>query len=163
MSSFNWKSILRLIVVKSFGVALAIVFFFIATFFLAYPLIALVTSQGGTDGKVTSVFNHIEKLKTGCRVGGLFQVSIENQNLSGQKKQKGESNLKASSDKIYCLYPAWPDQLEPQSGDTIRVWPAKKPLFGAPLTDGWGWFILGTIFVVGLVLLEFAFLALTIA
>ncbi len=162
MSSFNWKSFLRLIIVKSLGIVLAVVFFFIAVFFLAYPLISLVATQGGIDGKVASVSNHMGKLKTGCRVGGLFQVSVENQNLSAPKKQKGQSNPKASSDKIYCLYPAWPDQLEPQSGDVIRVWPAKKPLFGAPLTDGWGWFILGTIFVVGLVLLEFAFLALTV-
>lgn len=163
MSSFNLKSFLRLIIVKSLGVVLAAVFFFIAVFFLAYPLISLITTQGGMDGKVASVFNHIGKLKTGCRVGGLFQVSVENQNLLVQKKRKGEANPKASGDKIFCLYPAWPDQLEPQSGDIIRVWPAKKPLFGAPLTDGWGWFVLGTIFIVGLVLLEFAFLALTVA
>ena len=161
MSFSNLKSFLRLIFVKSLGVVLALIFFFIAAFFLAYPLISLVTSHGGMDAKVASVFNHVGKLKTGCRIGGLFQVSIENQNFSEQKKT--ETNRKSSSNKIYCLYPAWPDQLEPQSGDVIRVWPAKKPLFGAPSTDGWGWFILGTIFVVGLVLLEFAFLALTVA
>ncbi len=162
MSSSNWKSLLRLILVKSFGIVLAVVFFCISAYFLAYPLISLVTSQGGIDAKVASVFNHIGKVKTGCRVGGLFQVSVENQKILEQKK-KSEYNLRSSADKIYCLYPAWPDQLEPQSGDIIRVWPAKKPLFGAPLIDGWGWFILGTIFVVGLVLLEFAFLALTVA
>ena len=124
---------------------------------------SLAASQGGQDAKVVSVFNHIGKLKTGCRIGGLFQVNVGDQNLSAPKKKKGEINPKSAADKIYCLYPAWPDQLEPQAGDIIRVWPAKKPLFGEPLTDGWGWFILGTIFVVGLVLVEFAFLALTVA
>lgn len=162
MSSFNWKSLLRFIVVKTLGVVLAIVFFFIAVLFLAYPLISLVTGQGGKDAKVSAVFNHIGKLKTGCRVGGLFQVNVDNQNSSAPKK-KGLSNSKSSNDKIYCLYPAWPDQLEPQNGDAIQVWPAKKPLLGEPLTDGWGWFILGTIFVVGIVLLEFSFLALTVS
>src|SRR5580658_2441531 len=163
MSFFNHlKLFLRLVLVKLLGGLLAAVFLFIALFFLAYPLISLVTTQGGQDAKVAYVSNHIGKLKTGCRIGGLFQVGVDHSNFSGPKK-KGETNLKSPGDKIYCLYPAWPDQLEPQSGDVIRVWPAKKPLFAEPLTDGWGWFILGTIFVVGLVLVEFAFLALTVA
>jgi hypothetical protein len=162
MSFSNLKSLLRLIIVKLLGGLLAVLFFFVALFFLAYPLISLVSSQGGQDAKVVAVFNHVGKLKTGCRVGGLFQVTAEGQNLSGPQKKKGAANSNNPGNKIYCLYPAWPDQLEPQSGDMIRVWPSKKPLFGAPPTDGWGWFILGTIFLVGLVLVEFAFLALSV-
>ncbi|HTC20595.1 MAG TPA: hypothetical protein VK859_07105 [bacterium] len=163
MSLSNLKSLLRLVIVKLVGGLLAVIFIFVALFFLAYPLISLVASQGGQDAKVAAVFNHIGKLKTGCRIGGLFEITVDNQSLPAQKKKKGETNPKSAENKIYCLYPAWPDQLEPQSGDIVRVWPAKKPLFAEPLTDGWGWFILGTIFVVGLVLVEFAFLALTVA
>src|SRR5580693_5778209 len=139
MSFSNLKSLLRLVIVKLVGGLLAVIFICVALVFLAYPLVSLVASQGGQDAKVVSVFNHIGKLKTGCRIGGLFQITVTGQNPSATKPKKGEMKAKSADDKIYCLYPAWPDQLEPQSGDIIRVWPAKKPLFAEPLTDGWGW------------------------
>ncbi len=158
MSTFNWKPLLRTLFMKTVGALLAILFLPIALLFLAYPVIALATTHGGEDAKVVSVSDHFNKIKTGCRIGGLFTVSTEPQDL------KKASSRKTGPDKnIYCLYPVWPDQLQPLKGDIIRVWPAKKPLLGAPSTEGWGWFIAGTIFVLGLVMLEFMFLAITLA
>ena len=106
------------------------------------------TSVKGVDAKVVTVSTQVGKCHTAFRLGGLFQVSalIE--------KQKHE--------KIYCLYPAWPDQLQPTKGDIIEVWPEKQPFVGAPYVEGWGWFLVGTLFVLGLVMLEFAFIALTL-
>jgi len=149
MASFDWKSIPRLIIMKTIGVILAIVFLALAVLFLGYSLTSIVTSARGIDVKVASVSDHLGKHQTAFRLGGLFQIAAQD-----EKKKK--------FDKIYCLYPAWPDQLNPVKGDEIRVWPAKQPLVGAPVTEGWGWFIVGSLLVVGLVMLEFAFLILTI-
>ena len=155
--NFNWKSILRSLFMRTIGVLLAIALLPIAFFFLSYPIIALATTHGGEDAKIALVSSHLNKFKTGCRIGGLFTVATER---PGTKK---DSHPKSSlNENIYCLYPVWPDQLQPSKGDIIRVWPAKKPLLGAPSTEGWGWFIAGTVFVLGLVILEFVFIALTI-
>ena len=48
--SVNWKTMPRLILMKTFGVILAVVFFFLALLFLAYPLISLATNHGGEEG-----------------------------------------------------------------------------------------------------------------
>jgi len=157
MATSNWKTVLKLVLVKLFGFLLAVVFLFFALWFISYPLLSFATTQGGADAKVTAVSDRFNKIKIGCRVGGLFTISAEmpTEKTSGHPKN-------TVYEKIYCLYPVWPDQLQPDKGNSIRVWPAKKPLFGEPLTDGWGWFIVGTVLVVGLLMLEFAFLALTI-
>lgn len=158
MSTFNWKSVVRLLFMKTMGVLMAVVFLPIALLFLAYPIIALATTHGGDDAKVVLVSDHLDKIKTGYRVGGIFTVATEKPGPPKASRHKPDLDTN-----IYCLYPVWPDQLQPLKGDMIRVWPAKKPLLGAPATEGWGWFIAGTIFVLGLVLLEFTFLALTIS
>jgi hypothetical protein len=159
MSNFNWKSISRLILMKTLGVFLAVLFLLIALVFVSDPLIALATSRGGEDAKVVVVSNHLnKKLKTGCRIGGLFLLSVEK-----SEAKHGSHQKPVLFNNIYTLYPSWPDQLEPTKGDILRVWPSKKPLIGAPAVEGWGWFIVGTVFVLGLVFLEFAFLAVTIA
>lgn len=159
MANFNWKTILRLIFMKIAGILLALVFLPIALLFVSYPAIALVTMHGGKDARVVKVSDHLKpKWQTGFRVGGLFMIATEN--TGGGKSAYSKSGL---DENIYCLYPAWPDQLQPLKGDEIRVWPSKKPLVGAPVTEGWGWFLMGTVFVLGLVMLEFTFLALTLS
>jgi hypothetical protein len=159
--NFNFKSILsilRTIFMKLVGLVVALILLPIALFFLSYPLVSFITTQGGGDAKVVKVSDHLGKIKTGYRVGGIFTVAAEQQ---GAKKP---ANRKATPDEnIYSFYPVWPDQLQPVKGDLVRVWPAKKPLLGEPSTEGWGWFIAATVFVLGLVLLEFIFLALTMA
>jgi len=149
MASFDWKSVLRLIVMKTIGVILAVVFFLLAAIFLTYSISSVLVSTRGMEVKVATFSDHVGKQQTAFRLGGIFQVSA-----TDEKKDKFE--------KIYCFYPAWPDVLSPSKGDLIQVWPSKKPVVGAPVTDGWGWFIVGSLLVVGLVMLEFAFLILTI-
>ncbi|HJT23516.1 MAG TPA: hypothetical protein VJ873_03015 [bacterium] len=158
MANFNWKSVLRVILMKTMGVIVALILLPIALFFLSYPFVSLITSRAGEDAKIALVSDHFNKIKTGSRVGGIFTVATEK---SGAKKDSHHKT--ALNENIYCLYPVWPDQLQPSKGDLIHVWPAKKPLLGEPSTEGWGWFIAGTVFVLGLVLLEFVFLALTMA
>ena len=158
MANFNWKSVLRAIFMRALGIILALILLPIALFFLAYPFVSLITSRAGEDAKIVVVSDHLSKIKTGYRIGGIFTVATEKTGAKKGSLRKGELN-----ENIYCLYPVWPDQLQPSKGDLIRVWPAKKPLLGGPSTEGWGWFIAGTFFVLGLVLVEFVFLALTIA
>lgn len=143
------KKTVRFIIMKTIGLCFSVVFLVLGAYFLGHSLAATASTVKGHDAKITDVSNQIGKFQTACRVGGLFVVTAE------IEKKKYE--------KIYCLYPAWPDLLQPTKGDVIQVWPAKQPLAGAPLVDGWAWFIVGTFFIVGLVMLEFAFLVLTIA
>jgi len=156
MANLNWKSVLSSILKKMIGLLVALILLPVALFFLSYPVVCLITTQGGEDAKVAQVSDHAGKIKTGCRVGGLFIVATEKPGL-----KKGSTAKAAFDQNIYCLYPIWPDQLQPSKGDVLRVWPAKKPLLGEPSTEGWGWFIAGTVFVLGLVTVEFIFLALT--
>jgi len=146
------KSVFRWIIMKTIGVLLAVVFIALAVLFLSYSLIATVTSVKGKEVSIVSVSDQVGKWTTGSRIGGLFVVSTET--------GKGKSAVK--DEKIYSLYPVWPDVLKPAKGDALQVWPAKQPLVGAPRIDGWGWFIVGTLLILGLVMLEFAFLVLTI-
>lgn len=148
MVSFNWKTPMRFISMKLVGVILGVIFLALAVLFTSFPVISLLVSRGGDEAKIQTVSNHLGKIQTGCRAGGLFAVGVK----IGNKL----------SNQVYCLYPAWPDQLEPTPGDYIQVWPEKKPLLGVPYTEGWGWFILGTLFIFGLIFLEFAFLSLTL-
>jgi hypothetical protein len=156
MSTFNWKSVLRTVAMKMIGILLALVLIPLALFFLAYPFVCLATTQGGDDAKVAVVSDHLNKIKTGYRIGGLFTVATQK---SGKKEAHSKGSL---NENVYCFYPVWPDQLQPSKGDAIRVWPAKKPLLGAPATEGWGWFLAGTVFVLGLVMVEFIFLAVSL-
>ena len=142
------KTAVRFIALKIIGVILSVVFLFLAALFLAYAASSTATTVKGKDARVTVISGKVGGHCTSFRLGGLFDVTAE------MDKQKFE--------KIYCLYPAWPDVLQPVKGDVIRVWPAKQPVVGAPAVDGWGWFIVGTFFVLGLLFLEFAFLVLTI-
>lgn len=144
-------AVLRFVFMKALGLVLAVFFLFLALVFLGYSTAALVTTFKGREAKVVSISNAVGTHRTACRVGGLFMVGTE----------AGKGKEKAKDKNIYTLYPAWPDQLQPALNDTIQVWPSKKPLVGAPLTDSWGWFIVGTLLILGLIMLEFAFLSLT--
>jgi hypothetical protein len=140
-------SVLRSFLSKILGILLG--FFLLACAFLLvlHPFSALVTTRWGGEARVSSVSDHWGRLRTGCRVGGLFKVS-----LAGDRKPSGP---------VYCFYPRWPDCLSPLKGDFIRVWPSRQPLLGGPAVDGWGWFLEGISLVLGLLFLEFALLAWT--
>ncbi len=148
MTDFNWKSLSQLILVKIIGGVLAVLFLLLASFFLSYCFISVASTVKGKDAKIALVSGQIKNHQSACRFGGFFQTTVE---LDKKKTEK-----------IICIYPAWPDMLQPLPGDLIRVWPANQPVVGAVPVDGWGWFIIGTLMVVGFILVEFAFLALTI-
>lgn len=152
MANVNAKSLSRQILLKVIGVILALIFIPIGVLFLVYPVFMLALNEGGHDAKIAQVTNHFHKITTGCRLGGLFTAdTVAHSSDSGLDKN------------VYCLYPAFPEQLSPSKGDTLRVWPAKKPVFGAPIVEGWGWLIAGTLFVLGLVLVEFGVLSLKLS
>jgi hypothetical protein len=157
MPDASWKSTLRFVLLKTLGVILCLFFLFTGITLLAFPLVALVTSQGGVDGRVVAISNGCHGFHTGTRVGGLFTLSVTSSEDEVAPKKKAQVHPN-----VYGVYPAWPDHLEPSLKDTVRVWPAKKPLFAMPAVEGWGWILLGTVLVVGLILLEFAILSLTL-
>lgn len=146
------KPVLRWILMKTIGVILAIVFLALAALFVGYSAIATVATVKGKEASIVTVSEQVGKYHTGSRVGGLFVVSTTSGKGKGAPKDE----------RIYSLYPVWPDNLHPAKGDSLLVWPPKQPLVGAPRTDGWGWFIVGTLLILGLVMLEFAFLVLTL-
>jgi len=143
-------SSIRFIFMKIIGLVLTLVFLILALVCLGYVFTFSMATYKGKEAKIISVSKSLGKHKTSCRVGGLFKVDT----------QTGKGEISTKDSKIYCMYPAWPDQLEPANGDSIKVWPAKKPLLGAPIVEGWGWFIIGSVFILGLMFLEFAFLSL---
>ena len=148
MADFKLKSLSQLILVKFAGVVLACIFLSLASLFLSYCFISVASTVKGQEAKVLAVSSQWKNHPTACRWGGFFQLTVE------MEKKKYE--------KIVCLYPAWPDLIQPSPGDIIRVWPVKQPAVGAVPIDSWGWMIVGTLLVVGFVLVEFAFLSLTI-
>jgi hypothetical protein len=143
------NSAVRFVIMKIIGVLLAIVFFSLAVLFIGNSVISVASTVRGQSAKVLLVSDHVGKHKTAFRLGGLFQVTAV-----AEKK---------TYEKIYCLYPTWPDNFQPTKGDVIQIWPVKQPFAGAPIVEGWAWFILASLFIVGLVMLEFAFLALMIS
>ncbi len=148
MANFNLKSISQLVLTKIAAGVLALLFLSLASVFLSYCFISVASTIKGQDAKILVVSSQMGSHPTACRFGGVFQVTVEVEKKTAQK--------------VYCFYPAWPDLGQPAKGDVIRVWPVKQPAVGAVPIDGWGWFIVGTLLVVGFILVEFAFLALTI-
>jgi hypothetical protein len=146
---YKLKYAVRYVFVKIIGLVLMVFFLALAVACLGYVFTFFMTTYKGKEAKVVSVSKTICKHKTACRVGGLYTL----------KTQSGQGGNITSDKKVYGLYPALPDQLEPLTGDTIKVWPAKKPLVGAPKIAGWGFLPVVIVFIVGLMMLEFAFIA----
>ena len=146
---YKIKRAVRYVFVKTFALILTVFFLGLALAFLGYVFTFVITTYKGKEAKVVSITKTICKHQTACRVGGLYTL----------KTQSEKGGNVSSDSKIYSLYPAIPDQLEPSLGDTIKVWPKKKPLVGAPVIAGWGFFPVLVAFIVGIMLLEFAFLS----
>lgn len=142
-------AVLRFLFMKVIGIVFCALFLSVAAILLGYSIISAASTLRGQDAKVVSFSEQVGKYHTAFRLGGLFEVTAE------MNKKKYE--------RIYCLYPVWPDTFNPAKGDVIRIWPVKQPLAGAPAVDGWGWFIVGTLLILGMVMLEFAFLSLMIS
>jgi hypothetical protein len=143
------KSAIRYVFVKIIALVLTVFFLALALACLSYALTFFMTTYNGKEAKIVSISKTICKHKTACRVGGFYTL----------KTQSGQAGNISTDLKVYGMYPALPDQLEPSLGDTIKVWPAKKPLVGASTITGWGIFPVIIVFIVGLMMLEFAFLS----
>ncbi|HVM32503.1 MAG TPA: hypothetical protein VMU88_05165 [bacterium] len=140
------KSWIRWVLMKLMGLVLALVFLALAALALGYPGLSALANLQGTDAKITAV-------KPACPTHPLVrpQWGFYALDVSAPPKQKFE--------KLYVMYPQWPGHWAPQKGDAVKVWPADHPRFAAVATDGWGWLILGSIFIFGLLMLEFFFLS----
>ncbi len=149
LPSFGLGKVLRFIFMKVIGLVLCVLFLSVSALLIGYSIISVASTLRGQDAKIVSFNGQVGKYHTAFRLGGLFEITAE------MNKQK--------YGKIYSLYPVWPDTFNPMKGDVVRIWPVKQPLAAAPAVDGWGWFIVGTLFIMGLVTLEFAFLSLMIS
>jgi hypothetical protein len=148
-SLFKLKTTIRYIFVKTISLVLTVFFLTLALACLSYVFTFFMTTYKGKEAKIVSITKTICKHKTACRVGGLY--TLKTQSVKG-------GNISTDS-KIFGMYPALPDQLEPSLGDTIKVWPWKKPLVGAAIISGWGFLPILIVFIVGLMMLEFTFIS----
>jgi hypothetical protein len=146
---YKVKRTIRYIFVKIIALVLTVFFLALALACLSYVFTFFMTTYQGKEAKVVSISKKICKHTTACRVGGLYTL----------KTQFVRAGNITKDSKVYGIYPALPDQLEPLPGDTIKVWPSKKPLVGAPMITGWGFFPILVVFIVGLMMLEFAFIS----
>ena len=140
---------LRFIFMKVIGLVFCVLFLSVSALLLGYSIVSVASTLRGQDAKIVSFSGQVGKYHTAFRLGGLFEITAEMN--------------KTKYGRIYTLYPVWPDTFNPMKGDVVRIWPVKQPLAAAPVVDGWGWFIVGTLFIMGLVMLEFAFLSLMIS
>lgn len=141
-SWFRWTRL------KILGLVLAVVFFTLSVLALGYSVLSGLANVNGADAQVLEAKAACRAPSTVFSHGGLYVLTV----LVDEKK----------IDKIYVLYPQWPGHWAPKKGDGVKVWPLDRPRFAAVETDGWGWLILGSVLIVGLVFLEFAFLSLTL-
>jgi hypothetical protein len=130
-----------------------VLFLGMAVLFFSYSAVQLTTFFRGAEAKVAGVYavttKPVGKFFFLYEKAGLYDVAVY---------QNGES-----FPSVYAFYPAWPESIEPQTGDIIRVWPGGHPWVGVPDLTGWGWIIVVAFILIGLVMLEFALLALAIA
>jgi hypothetical protein len=90
----------------------------------------------------------IGKYRFGCGGIGLFKAAAIKDHVEYKN--------------IFCLYPAWPNHVEPAVDDFVKVWPEKKPFIATTPMQGMGWIISVFFLMVGLVMFEFSLLSWTI-
>jgi len=143
----NLQAGTRYLVMRIAGLVLALVFLSLSFLFLAYSFSSGVSSAKGVEGKVVTISSAaLGKCRATSAWGGLFKLGVE--------MEEGRTG------RVYVLYPALPESLNPALGDLLKVWPANKPKLGAPAVQDWGWFLLGVLTILGFVFLEFGFLSL---
>jgi hypothetical protein len=149
---FSWKSLPGIIFKKFLATILSIFFLAISLLFLGYAFIEITTNTVGVNAQMADVSNlpnaHVGKYQFGCEGTGLFKTIV----IKDHVEYKG----------VFCLYPAWPNHVEPTINDFVKVWPEKKPIIAATPMQSMGWIVSIFFLVIGLVLLEFFLLAWTI-
>ncbi len=152
LSDFSWKSLFRVIFHKVLAVILSIFFLTVGFLFLGYAFIEIITNTAGIHAQMMDVSNvphmHIGKYQFGCEGTGLFKTKV----IQDHVEYKG----------VFCLYPAWPNHIEPTVDDVVRVWPTKRPFVAAAPMQDMGWIVSVFFLMIGLVMFEFFILAWTI-
>jgi hypothetical protein len=152
LRAYPWKSLPRKILRKFLAIVLSVLFLAISLLFLAYSSTEIITTTMGVNAQIADVSSlpktPIGKYRLIYEGAGLFKTTVE-------KDQNQFSG-------VFCLYPAWPNYLEPQKGDAVMVWPAEKPFVAAPEMKGKAWIVSVFFLIIGLVMFEFFLLAWTI-
>jgi hypothetical protein len=141
-SWFRWTRL------KLLGLVFALVFFALSVLALSYSVLSGLADLNGVDAQVTEVSKVCSSRAVTFSHGGFYRLTV----MVDKKKMAN----------IYSLYPQWPGHWMPQKGDGVRVWPSDHPRVAAVQTNGWGWLLLGSIFILGFLFLEFAFLSLSL-
>ncbi len=149
---YHWHALPHKTLRKLIGSILALLFIGLSGLFLGYSAVQLTTFIWGSEAKVDSVY------AISSTLAGKFHLLYEKAGLYDVAVYQNGQEYPS----VYSVYPAWPESIEPRSGDIIRVWPSGHPWVGAPEPSSWGWIILIAFIVIGLVMIEFVFLALAI-
>jgi hypothetical protein len=124
----------------------------ISFLFLGYAFIEITTNTVGVNAQVVDVSNlpnlHVGKCHFGFEGTGLFKSAVIKDHVEYKS--------------VFCLYPAWPNHVEPTINDFVKVWPEKKPIIAATPMQSMGWIVAVFFSMVGLVMFEFFLLAWTI-
>jgi hypothetical protein len=152
LRAYPWKALPRKILLKILALILSVLFLAISLLFLTYSFIEITTNTLGVSAQVadgSSLPNTpVGKYRLVYEGAGLFKAAV----IKDHVEYKG----------VYCLYPAWPNYIEPALDDFVKVWPANKPLIAAPEMQGKGWMVSIFFLMVGLIMFEFFILAWTI-
>lgn len=153
--AYHWHALPRKTLRRIIGFIVSVLFLGMAVLFIGYSAVQLTTFFKGSEAKVERAYavsaRPVQKFNFDLHYDrfGVYEVDVF---------QNGEP-----FPSVYAFYPAWPESIQPQGGDIIRVWPGGHPKVGAPDLTGWGWIIVVAFILIGLVMLEFALLALAIA
>jgi len=152
LRAFPWKSLPQTILRKVLAVILSILFLAISLLFLGYAFIEITANTAGVSVQVADIssFHNIPvgKHQLRYKTVGLFKVVVIKDHIEYKD--------------VICLYPAWPNHVEPMVDDLVKVWPEKKPLIAATQIGVQGWIVSVFFLMVGLAMFEFFLLAWTI-
>ena len=152
LRAFRWKALPQIIFKKFLAVILSIFFLAVSFLFLGYSFIEITTNTVGVNAQVAdvSILPNIlvGKHRLGYERAGLFKAIVVEDGVEYKN--------------VFCLYPAWPNHVEPTVDNFVKVWPEKRPFIAATSMQGIGWIVSVFFLMVGLVMFEFFLLAWTI-
>jgi hypothetical protein len=152
LRAFPWKELPRILFKKFLAVILSIFFLTVSFLFLGYAFIEITANTVGMNAQVADVSTlpHIlvGKHRLGYERAGLFKATVIEDGVEYRN--------------VFCLYPAWPNHVDPAVDNFVKVWPEKRPFIAAGTMQGMGWIVSVFFLMVGLVMFEFFLLAWTI-
>jgi ABC-type antimicrobial peptide transport system permease subunit len=152
LGDYTWKSLLRIILLKVLVVILSILFLILSFLFLSYAFIEITANTAGVSAQVADVSSFhnmpVGKHRLRYETVGLFKAVVIKDNVEYKD--------------VICLYPAWPNHVDPAMENMVKVWPEKKPLVAATQMQVLGWVVSFFFLLVGLAMFEFFLLVWTI-